>query len=222
MALRPATRYHMHRGSKIKTQPAIEPVTAAEFKTHIVDDGMADADAEAWITAARQLIETNTGLAMITQVWELTFDRWPSSSENMWWDGVRVGSITELYGKPGIVELPKYPLQDVDAVTTYDESSNATSITVADFFDIDAYSTRGRMALQSGATWPTALRRTNAILIEYTSGYGDVAADVPAPLKLAVKNVAAYLYNHRGDGCDPKDALAAAGGMLDQYKVREI
>ena len=222
MALRPATRFHMHRGHKLKTAPAIEPVTAAEFKAHIVDDGMSDADANAWIEVARQLIEDNTGIAMISQVWELTFDRWPSLGGGGWWDGVREGAMADVHGTPGAVELPRYPLQDVGAVTTYDTSGAGSPITVADFFDIDTYSTYGRMSLRYGATWPIALRPTNAILIEYTAGYGSAAADVPAPLKLAVKQVAAYLYNHRGDGCDPKDALAIAGGILGQYKVRSI
>ena len=221
MALRPATRYNMRRGHKLNTAPAAEPVTADEFRDHIRDAAMSDSEANTWIATARQLIEDNTGLALITQVWDMVFDRWPSSAREPWWDGVRQGAISELYGNPGIIELPRYPLQDVDAVTVYDEGSNATAITVASFFDIDTYSVRGRMSLQSGATWPVALRPTNAVLIQYTAGYGD-AADVPAPLKLAVKQVAAYLYEHRGDGCDPKDALSAGMGILNQYAVREI
>lgn len=222
MALRPAVRLHMHRGHKLETAPSVEPVTAAEFKEHIRDDGMSDSEADTWIATARELIETNTGLAMITQVWELAMDCWPSTASNIWWDGVRQGAISELHGTPAVVELPRYPLQAVDAVTVYDESSDATSVVVADTFDVDTYAKPGRMALQSGATWPVAMRPTNAIIVQYTAGYGDTAADVPGPLKLAVKQVAAYMYEHRGDGCSTEDALNAASGFLGQYKVREI
>lgn len=222
MTLRPAIRLYHHRGHKLKTAPASEPVTAAQFKAHIADTSLSDDDANDYVSTAREMIETATGLALISQVWELTFDSWPATDGGEWWSGVRQGAISELYGNPATIELPRYPLQDVDAVTVYDTASNSSAVTIASTFDIDTYSIPGRMGLQSGATWPVALRPTNAIVIEYTAGYGDNAADVPAPLRMAVKQVAAYLYSHRGDDCTADDALAAAGGVLDQYRVRRV
>ena len=82
------------------------------------------------------------------------------------------------------------------------------------------------MTIQRGATWPTALRANNAIEISYTSGYGDAAADVPAPMKRAVKQMAAYLYQNRGDGCgcDTSQAFTDSGAasILSAYKVSRI
>jgi len=39
-----------------------------------------------------------------------------------------------------------------------------------------------------------------------------------------VKQLAAFLYSHRGDDCDPKDAYDASGaaGIMAQYKPMKI
>jgi hypothetical protein len=223
MALRPARRLYQHRGHKLKTAPAVEPVTADEFRAHIIEDdtSMPDASANGWIEVARQLMEDTYSIAFITQVWELTLDNWPQEREP-WWDGVRQAAISELQTGPATLEIPRFPLASVDTITVYGTDGTGSTVTIADVFDVDAYSTPGRLALKIGATWPVALRHSNAILVEYTAGYGDAASDVPAPLRLAVKQVAAFMYNHRGDGCDPADALAAASGIMGRYDVRRL
>jgi len=215
------------RGSVITSQPAVEPVTAAELRTLLREDetGLPDSEANGFITEARQYIEDVTGLALITQSWLMAIDRWPNAREP-WWDGVRQGSITELHGSKyaSDVRLPRYPLQTVDAVTVYDEDGNSTAVTIASTFDIDTYQTPGRMTLKRGATWPVALRANNAIEIGYTSGYGDTATDVPAPLKRAVKTMAAYLYANRGDGCgcDVAAMESGASAIVNSYRTARL
>lgn len=225
MALHAPIQTHQFRGHVQTTAPAADPVTAAELQTFLRETSttLPDAEASAFIEEARQLIEQYTGLALITQEWRLSLDRWPAGKAE-WWDGVRDGSIADLYGPQSAsdVALPRYPLQSVDSVTVYDEAGNDTAVIVANVFDVDTYQTPGRMTLKRGATWPIALRANNAIQIIYTAGYGDAASDVPAALKRAVKQVAAALYASRGDGCSPDDALAGAQSMLDAYRVRRI
>ena len=173
---------------------------------------MSDDDATAWVASAREYIEQMTNLAMITQTWRMALDDWPRGREE-YWSGVRQGAISELYGPSSFsdVELAKFPMQSVDSVKTYSDDGTETVVNVADTFDVDTYRTPARIALKSGASWPTNLRRTNAIIIDYIVGYGDAAADVPAPLKQSVKMVAAYMYEHRGDGCSAADAYQASG-----------
>tara|TARA_R110001632_G_scaffold142795_1_gene258749 strand:- start:2 stop:655 length:654 start_codon:yes stop_codon:yes gene_type:complete len=213
------------RGSVIVTQPAIEPVTAAEFKAQVRDDGLTDAEALAWVTTARAYIEEMNNFAIITQTWKLALDRWPSGREK-WWDGVRQGSRTELYGPSSFsdVPLPRYPLQSITSVTTFDTGNNATAVTVADVFNVDTYRTPGRLALRSGQTWPIALRETNAIVIDYAAGYGSAAGDVPAPIKQGILLMAASLYENRGDGCSTVDAYAMSGarGMVEIHRAKAI
>lgn len=224
MSLRPARSVVYRRASVIETAPAAEPVTADELRTHLRADStlLGDTEANALIAEAREEFEAQTSLALITQSWRLSLDAWPNGEPD-WWDGMRDGSVADLYKSAQSVELPVYPLASVTSVTTYDEDSNATAITVATSFDVDTYSRPGRISLQSGAVWPTALRPTNAIQIVYVAGYGD-AADVPAPIKRAVKAMAAYLYAHRGDGCSPTDAYVQSGAkaVADRYRQARL
>jgi uncharacterized phiE125 gp8 family phage protein len=213
MALRPAVPLYQQRGSVLVTAPATEPVTATELRTHLRVDAteLPDAEANGLIAESRQMIEETTGLAFISQSWRLSIDRWPGGAE-AWWDGVRQMAISELYAPSYLtsVELPRWPLASVTSVTVYDEDSNSETVTVATTFDIDTYQIPGRMTLKRGSTWPIALRANNAIQIVYVAGYTNAAA-VPASMKRALKQLAAFLYTNRGDTCEPADAMSKSG-----------
>lgn len=225
MSLRQARILYPERGSVQETAPSVEPVTADELRANLVvgSTALPDAEANSLIAVAREYIEESTAIAMITQGWRLSLNDWPGGREP-WWDGTRQWAISELNNQRGIVALPVYPLQSVDTVTVFDEASNATVVNIGATFDIDTYQKPGRLALQDGATWPIALRNINAIQIEYTAGYGDAAANVPAPLKRAVLQMAAYLFEHRGDGCAPGDAYVDSGaaGLAGRYKLARL
>jgi hypothetical protein len=222
MSLRPKIELRQYRGHVLTLAPATEPVTLAEIKAQLViDDSADDALLNDMITEARQEIEDVTGIAMIAQGWRLSLDRWPGNFEP-WWDGVKQASIADfaLSAVPGWVSLPRYPLQQIDGVTVFAEDATSAAVTVASVFDVDTYQTPGRMALKRGQTWPIALRTINAIQIDYTAGY----AVVPAPFRRAIKNMVAYMYEHRGDGCTGGDAYVASGAadIVGKYKVIEV
>jgi hypothetical protein len=222
MSLRPRVTFTAYRGHAVEVGPASEPVTAAGLRAYLVETetSLPDADANALIAEARNLIEEKTGLAFISQSWRMALDAWPSGS-GPWWDGVRQGAIADVIGAPGFVYLPRYPLASIASVTVYDEAGSATAVDVAATFDTDTYQRPGRMALKSGATWPIALRSTNAIEIVYEAGYANAAA-VPPIMARAVKQVAAYLYAHKGDDCDMGDALAGVKSLLSAYVVARL
>ena len=229
MSLRHTLQLHQQYGNVITSAPAVEPVTATELREYLreTETGLPDSVADDLIAEARQYIEDQCSIAMITQSWLMAIDRWPTQGEP-WWDGVRQAHINVINGATAFssVSPPRFPLQAVDGVNAYDEDGNATDVTVASTFDIDTFRLPGRMTLKRGATWPIALRANNAIEISYTSGYGDAAADVPAPVKRAVKQMAAYLYQNRGDGCgcDVSQAFTDSGAasLLSAYKVSRL
>lgn len=226
MALREPVSLYQPRGSVRITQPAVEPVSLSELKAHLaITESGDDEILFDLISEAREQIEQSSGLALISQQWRMTMDQWPAGS-SQWWDGVREGHPSMLYGPRGAawVKLPVYPLISVDTVTVFDEDSTSQSVTIGDVFDIDTQQTPGRMGLKFGATWPIALRPTNAIQIVYTAGYGSTAASVPRTLRRAVRAMAAYLYAHRGDGCDPVEAMQKSGAQsaVAEYKVIRI
>lgn len=225
MSLRPVRLFYPQRGSVRTVAPAIEPVTAFDLRRILNEEecNLMDDMAGDMIAAAREEIEEVTGLAMITQEWRLSLDAWPGKPEP-WWSGTRQGAISEIRGAPATLAIPVYPLQGIDAVTVFNEAGTSSAVTVASVFDVDTYQRPGRLSLKAGQTWPIALRDTNAIQIEYTAGFGDAASDVPAPLRRAVLQMAAYLYEHRGDGCTPGNAFHASGAadMAKRYQVARI
>lgn len=224
MSLRHTMSIYQRRGHVRTAAPAVEPVTAGDLRTFLRESatGLPDAEADDFITEARQYVEEMTGLALITQSWRMAIDQWPNQREP-WWDGVREGAITELYGGKytGDLSLPRYPLQSVDSITVYDEDGNSTSVTVANVFDVDTYRTPGRITLKRGQAWPVALRANNAIEIVYTAGYGNAASDVPAALVAGVKRMAGALYTDRGD-CESAATKAGVDRLISAYRVARI
>jgi len=224
MSLRHADMISYYRGSVIEVYPSVEPVTLSEVKALLVIDGSGDdAILTDMIEEAREFIEHIAGLALITQQWRLSLDRWPMTAIP-WWDGVRQMAISELTGQNASLQIPVWPLQTVNFVTVFDSAGTGASVTIANVFDVDTYQHPGRLSLKNGATWPIALRDTNAIQIEYTAGYGATAADVPGPLKRAIKTMVGYMYSHRGDGCDAGDAYTESGAaaIVGRYKMVRV
>jgi uncharacterized phiE125 gp8 family phage protein len=219
--------FYQHRGNRLTTAPAAEPVSADDLRTHLraTSTELPDAEADDIIEDARKFIEDTIGIAFINQTWRLSIDRWPGGRE-AWWDGVRETSITEIYNASTTqsLYLPRYPLSSITSITTYDEDSNSTAVTVANVFDVDTNSLPGRITLKRGQTWPVALRANNAIEIVYVAGYGTAGTDVPSPEKRAIKQMAAYMYSHRGDDCDPANAFIKSGAssIFDSYRTLRV
>lgn len=225
MALRPAYVQYPPRGHRRVVQPAIEPVTETELRTHVKADilMLPDSEAKRLIAQAREFIEEMYGIAIINQTWRLSLDAWPGY-ETPWWDGVREMAITELQsGRPKVLHLPRYPLSSIASVKVYDEASLETVLNVASIFDVDTESRPGRLALKFGQLWPLATRPTNAVVIEYVAGFGALVTDVPAGVRAAVLLQAGYFYDHSGE-CDMRTAFAKSGtaDIMAAYSLRGL
>ena len=219
MALRHTLTYNQYRGHSLVTGPSVEPVTVTDLKNQLeldVADTTKDTQIELYITAAREMVEQYTGLALITQVWKLTLDHWPNDRQE-WWSGTRQGSIDELMqsGRASQIMLPRYPLQSVDTI-----NSDDVAVTIANVFIVDTQQKPGRLIVKRGATWPVALDNANGIDIQYTAGYGADSSDVPAAIRLAIIQMASYMFEHRGD-CDTASAMKMSGAqsLVNSYKV---
>ena len=128
------------------------------------------------ITAAREYCELYQSRAYVTQSWELAFDSWPC----------------------GVIDVPKGCLQTIDSVKYTD--SSGTTITMTE--DVDyIYSTRGllgRLTAPYGKSWPSFTPYPiDAIVIEFTCGYGDNATDVPVKIIQALKLLVGHWHSHR-------------------------
>jgi uncharacterized phiE125 gp8 family phage protein len=156
--------------------PAVEPVTLAEAKAHLrVDSTAEDTLVASLIITSRLHVEAAVGLALITQSWSYFLDGWP----------------------PGpALKLPLRPVQTIDAVRLYDESAVVTTVPPETYL-LDGSNAPARLVRQGATVWPAPGRVANGIEIAFTAGYGDTAADVPAPVRQAILLLLAHWYEHR-------------------------
>lgn len=161
---------------KLITAPATEPVTSSEAKSHLrVDTTADDTLIGTLITAARQHVENHLRRALITQTWELVMDAFPAGD---------------------VIRLPRPPLVSVTSIKYTDVAGNESTLSSAAYV-VDTDSTKGRVVLKSGESWPSdTLAAANGVRVRYVAGYGSAAA-VPNPIRQAILLLIGTLYENR-------------------------
>lgn len=163
-------------GLTLVTAPASEPVTDAEAKLHVRQDGSAD---DALITtlvkAARETCENMTGRSFITTTWRLTLDAFPAN---------------------GIIWLPRPNLIAVSSITYIDPNGDSQTWSSSNY-SVDATSLPGNVQRKVGVTLPLTRVVPNAVTVNYTAGYGASASYVPDSIKAAMKLLIGHWYNNR-------------------------
>lgn len=156
------------------TAPAVEPVSLVEAKVFLRVEHNDDDDViEALASASRIHVEAQTRRALVTQNWRLSLDAWP--------EGGRVSVV------PG-------PLQELNAARVFDFNGSAHAVDVQNFVPDVSTST---LAFAPWAV-PAPGRLAAGIELDVTVGYGDAAADVPEPLRQAVRLLTVHWYENRG------------------------
>ena len=161
---------------KLITAPATEPVSTSEAKSHLrVDTTADDTLIGTLITAARQHVENHLRRALITQTWELVMDAFPAGD---------------------VIRLPRPPLVSVTSIKYTDVAGSESTFSSAAYV-VDTDSTKGRVVLKSGESWPSdTLAAANGVRVRYVAGYGSAAA-VPNPIRQAVLLLIGTLYENR-------------------------
>lgn len=191
-------------GYKLKTAPAVEPVSLTEAKLHLrVDHDDEDDLIEMLITAARQQAENYTGRAIINQTWELTLDQFPDDD----------------------MALPPAPLSSITSIIYKDLNGVNTTASASTLYEPDIYSEPGKACLRYGQTWPTAQDIQNSITATYVSGYGATGASVPAAIRSAILLLVGHLYEHRESviiGTISSDLPQGFEYLLNPYRIIEV
>lgn len=218
--------------SALITPPAEEPVTLAEAKAHLrVDIADDDMLISGLIVAARQYAETITRRALVTQSWRLALDRFPSPGMNIgsanWYGpqwGISPGPLTMLQqdGKTGYeIVLPFPPLVSVDSVKYIDQNGEQ-QILAATEYKVDGITEPARLVPAYGKSWPGTRNEINAVLIDFTCGYGS-PADVPAGIKRWMLLRIGALYENREELVVAQRVVVSelpfVDGLLDPYRV---
>lgn len=189
---------------KVVTAPTSEPVTLTEAKLHLRQDETADdALITALIVAAREEIERQTWLALMSQTLELVLPAWPCEDR---------------------IELPRPPLASVTSVKYKDRDGNETTWSSANYI-AGTDSVPGVLALAWNTSWPSGdLYPVEPIRIRYVAGYASAAA-VPQQLKQAMLLLIAHWYESReasGDTVSEKAGIPFGVEALVRSYRREV
>lgn len=179
--------------SKVITGPEVEPILIDEAKLHLsVTHNDENAMILIIIQAAREIAENYTNRSFITQTRQMKLDRFPRCSELI---------------------LPSGPVTEV-TVNYYDETDTLVEFTdywFDDFANVPKIISRN--------SWPSVFDRPNAVLIEYTAGYGGYE-DVPKPIRQAMLLIIKHLYDNREQVGDSMSQLPfGATTLLGPYVV---
>jgi uncharacterized phiE125 gp8 family phage protein len=169
------------------TAPTVTPLSLVEAKQHLrvshTDD---DAIIQIYIQAATAYVDGKDGFlgrALVTQVWQLTLDAFPTDE----------------------IKIPLPPLQSIVSVQ-YDDPSGATLAVSALDFDVDTDSEPGWVVPNASFNWPTTLDAINAVRIQFTAGYlpnsdspPNYTANVPFNIKAGLLLIIGNLYENRED-----------------------
>ncbi len=177
----------------LTTAPALEPVTLDEAKAQLrVTYDQEDGLIASLITAARQRIEGELGIAMISTGFCETHDVWPLEVTT----AVPVTDpLTALFSGP--LRLRRGPLISVAAVAVADWTGAFQAVNPASYA-AEIASRPGRITPYDVA-WPAPGVPIGGVRIDYTAGYGAAETDVPAPLRQAILQLVADNFEHRSD-----------------------
>lgn len=194
----------MHGRLRLITPPAMEPVTLTEAKLHArighdIEDGLL----ATFIEAARQHGEQLTGRQFVEAAYELSLDGFPCGDDP--------------------IELPKPPLQAVEAVSFVPPDGETQTMSATDYV-VDTSGLLGRIYSADGAAWPATRRRRNAVTINFRTGWPVVTGNPSTPdsIKSWMLCRVTGLYEQR-ESFAGRSVSALPGdvldGLLDPWRV---
>jgi uncharacterized phiE125 gp8 family phage protein len=183
-------------------------VSLEEMKEHLRidfndDDDLIEAMTEA-VTVHLDGPGGTLGRALIPQTWEL----------RMAWF-------------PRVVRLPLPPFIEVEAVE-YVDGTGARQTFAAEKYSVTGEGGRGMVHLAPGQCWPALpWDRPELAIVRFRAGYLDggvspPVANVPAPIKAAIKMMTGTLYQNREHVVVGQTAIEipwAAEALLSRYRV---
>lgn len=176
------------------TPPALEPVTIADARAFLrISTDSEDDVLRRIIKTARELVEAETGLALVDQTWRLRVDRWPRS---------------------GRLAIFKYPVKAVTAVVAYRPDGSAIGMEPEEF--MLQHGRRPQRVYM--AQYPDA-QTFCGLEVDFIAGFGETGVEVPDALKQAILTLTAHLYENRAGLDTAKAELPTmVGQMVDSWR----
>lgn len=197
------------------TPPASDPISLAEAKAHCrITSTDEDGLLVGYILAARQYVENDAHLRIITQTIDYTIDDdWPCYLSR--------GHYRQR------IEFPIGPVQSVTSISYVDGSGVTQTLSTSDYVVRNAGT-----AVQSGAafiepahgvTWPSVRAQSAAITVRFVAGWD--LSSVPNPLMQAMRMLIGHQYEIReavniGGNVTPVDF--AIDAFLGPYRLSRV
>jgi len=183
------------------SQPTLLQLTVEEVKIYLrVDNSNDDGLIENLIAVACKLCEQATGLSLINRECSLYMDSWESE----------------------ILSLPSAPIASVNAIKVYSSETVSTIYSTSNYYVDNKNIFSPRIVLKSGSIVPLSGIEANGIEIQYTAGFGETAEAVPALLKQGMLQVAAHLYENRGDSGNNALKASGANAIFQSYRKLSV
>lgn len=174
----------------ILSPPATEPVSLSDAKAHLrITHDLEDALIGALITAARERVEADLGVALIT-----------------------TGFREEGLAGAGGLTLSRGPAVVIDAVSTASAAGAWTVLSAGQWSD------RLDGSPYFVGVVGVALAPCHSLRVDYHAGYGAAPADVPAGLRQAILAMVAEAYAAREADPPARPSLQAAAPWLAPFR----
>jgi uncharacterized phiE125 gp8 family phage protein len=154
-------------------EPTFEPISLTEARTHCSltpTDSTHDETLTQLIKNARDQVEHDTQLALITSTWTETFDDFDD-----------------------VIELTMRPVQSITSIV-YKDSLNTTQTLSTSIYSLDA--ARRLVRLKYQQVFPVTLATWDAVTVTYVAGYTS-AYNVPGMAKQAMLLLIGYYFENR-------------------------
>jgi len=177
-------------------EPTTEAVSLKDVKDYLrVEHDDEDNQITTMMYAATALIEKYLNRGLITQTWQIVVSRYPLCN-----------NIKLLYG----------PIQSITSVTS-NLSDGTQSIMPNTDYILTGKDQSPRVTLGYSKVWPTAtLQPRDGVVIEYITGFGDVADDVPVNIRQGLLATIASMYEDRETGSELSGSVK---GLISNQKV---
>jgi uncharacterized phiE125 gp8 family phage protein len=179
----------------ITSPPAVEPVTLDEAKLHCrVEISADDALISSLVVAARQYCEKEIRRSFVTRSYQLRLNRFPYTFPVAFYPFYTLERLpNQLYGT---VSLPRPPLIAVQSIIYVDVNGTPQTLNPSQY-QVDAGGvSQGVITPAYGLIFPATRYQLDAVLVNYTAGYGDNTA-VPDAIKAAIKLCVGHWYRNR-------------------------
>jgi uncharacterized phiE125 gp8 family phage protein len=162
--------------SQVDTEPAGEPITVDDLKTHLrITGNDEDLYLSSLAITARLSAEEYTGKKFINTTMEGYLPAIPTGDNFMLLPGP-VSSITEIQ--------------------SYDTEDSGT-VWSSDNYSLNIYGNVPHVQRNHGVSWPNATRTWNPIYVKWVAGYGALRSDVPAAIRHALLLLASHFWENR-------------------------